>query len=123
MTNKKQNNTSEALVSVVVFGMQEKKAQQIVSLDLRKIKGSFADFMVICHGGSDRQIEAIADGVEEEVRKAVSEKPLHREGSDKAEWVLLDYVNVVVHIFSEEKRAFYALEDLWGDAELKHYKD
>lgn len=101
---------------MIVHGMQEKKAANIVSLDLRPLKSPFSDYMVICHGGSDRQVEAIADSVEEEVRKAIGEKPFHREGSDKAEWILLDYVTVVVHVFSEEKRRFYAIEELWGDA-------
>lgn len=107
---------------IAVHGMQEKKAQDIVTLDLRKLKGAFADMMVICHGNSDRQVEAIADGVEEEIRKATGEKPLHREGGEKAEWVLLDYVNLVVHVFLEEKRRFYGIEDLWGDAEAKKYE-
>lgn len=107
---------------IAVHGMQEKKAQDIVTLDLRKLKGAFADMMVICHGNSDRQVEAIADGVEEEIRLATGEKPLHREGGEKAEWVLLDYVNVVVHVFLEEKRRFYGIEDLWGDAEAKKHE-
>lgn len=111
-----QENANKALVEMIVHGMQEKKAANIVSLDLRPLKSPFSDYMVICHGGSDRQVEAIADSVEEEVRKAIGEKPFHREGSDKAEWILLDYVTVVVHVFSEEKRRFYAIEELWGDA-------
>lgn len=115
-----QNSEAPALVEVIIHGMQEKKANKIVSLDLRQLKTRFADYMVICHGGSDRQVEAIADSVEEEVRKALSEKPFHREGSDKSEWILLDYVNVVVHVFSEEKRNFYNIEELWGDAEIKY---
>ena len=117
-----QNSEGSALVEIIVHGMQEKKAANIVSLDLRQLKSRFADFMVICHGGSDRQVEAIADSVEDEVRKALSEKPFHREGSDKSEWILLDYVNVVVHVFSEEKRSFYAIEELWGDAEAKYFE-
>lgn len=116
------NNSAEILAEIAVKGMQEKKGIDIVRLDLRKLKGAFADMMVICHGNSDRQVEAIADGVEDEIRLATGEKPLHREGGDKAEWVLLDYVNVVVHVFLEEKRRFYGIEDLWGDAELKKYE-
>ncbi len=112
---------SEALAQIAVFGMQEKKGYNIVTMDLRKLRSAFADFFVICHGTSDRQVEAIADGVEEEIRKATGEKPLHREGVEQAEWILLDYVNVVVHIFQEEKRGFYGLEELWGDAEIKNY--
>lgn len=83
----------------MVHGMQEKKAFKIVSIDLRKTSSAFADFFVICHGGSARQVDAIADSVEDKVRKALREKPAHREGNDASEWVLLDYINVVVHIF------------------------
>ena len=111
-----------ALAEIAVHGMQEKKGYNIITMDLRKLKSSFSDFFVICHGTSDRQVEAIANGVEEEIRKATGEKPLHREGAEQAEWILLDYVNVVVHIFQEEKRSFYGLEELWGDAEIKNYQ-
>lgn len=110
---------AEALAAIAAQGMEEKKGIDIVIMDLRKLRSSFSDFFVICHGTSDRQVQAIADGVEEEIRKATGEKPLHREGSEQAEWVLLDYVNVVVHIFQEEKRSFYGIEELWGDAEVK----
>ena len=118
---KKTVNESEVLAMIAVKGMQEKKAHDIVVMDLRKLKSAFADMMVVCHGNSDRQVEAIADGVEEEIRLATGEKPLHREGGEQAEWILLDYVNVVVHVFLEEKRHFYRIEDLWGDAELKKF--
>ena len=120
MAKKIQTSEVEALVAVMVHGMQEKKAFKIVSIDLRKTSSAFADFFVICHGGSARQVDAIADSVEDEVRNALREKPAHREGNDASEWVLLDYINVVVHIFSEEKRSFYQLEELWGDARIQH---
>jgi ribosome-associated protein len=113
---------SEALAQIAVFGMQEKKGYDVVTMDLRKLRSAFADFFVICHGSSDRQVEAIADGVEEEIRKATGEKPLHREGAEQAEWILLDYVNVVFHVFQQEKRGFYGLEELWGDAEIKKHE-
>lgn len=118
----KKADPSDILAQVVVKGMQEKKGLNIVTLDLRSVRSPMADFFVICHGTSDRQVEAIADSVEEEVRKATGEKPYHREGGNQAEWVLLDYVSVVVHVFSEEKRRFYGLEELWGDAERKEYE-
>ena len=120
---KKTGNETEALALIAVKGMQDKKGHEIATLDLRKLKGAFADMMVICHGSSDRQVSAIADGVEEEIRLATGEKPLHREGGDRAEWVLLDYVNVVVHIFLEEKRRFYGIEGLWGDAEVRKFDE
>lgn len=122
MAKKIQTSEVEALVAVMVHGMQEKKAFNIVSLDLRKTSSAFADFFVICHGGSARQVDAIADSVEDEVRKALREKPAHREGNDESEWVLLDYINVVVHIFSEEKRNFYQLEELWGDGIISKHE-
>lgn len=118
----RKSDNSEALAEVAVVGMQEKKGLDIVALDMRKLKSSVADYFVICHANSDRQVEAIADSVEEEVRKTLGEKPLHREGAERAEWILLDYVNVVVHIFQAEKRAFYGIEELWGDAAIKKYE-
>ena len=113
---------SEALAEIAVLGMQEKKGQSIITMDLRKLKSAFADFFVICHGTSDRQVEALADSVEEVVYKATGEKPLHREGAEQAEWILLDYINVVVHVFQKEKRSFYGIEELWGDAAIKNHE-
>ena len=116
-------NEAEALAAIAVHGMQEKKGLDVVTLDMRKLKNAFANFMVICHGTSDRQVEAIADSVEEEIRKAVKEKPLHREVGETSDWILLDYVTVVVHVFLEDKRSFYSLEELWGDAEIKKFEN
>lgn len=108
--------TAEALSKVIVKGMEEKKASEILILDLRKIKNAVTDFFVICSGSSDTQLDAISKSVEEEVFK-VGEKPAYRiEGKSNGEWVLLDFANVVVHIFMKEKREFYGLEELWGDA-------
>ena len=109
---------SEALSDFVVQGMQEKKALDIVVLDLRKVKNSVADFFIICSGNSDTQIDAIADSIEDEVFKFSKQWPWKREGKQNKEWVLIDYVNVVAHVFNKEKRAFYGLEELWGDAEI-----
>src|SRR6478736_449705 len=111
-----------SLADAVIKGMQEKKAHNITLLDLRKLKSAVADYFVVCHGNSDRQVEAIAGSVEDEVRKLTGEKPWHMEGMERAEWVLIDYINVVVHIFTEEKRHFYGIEELWGDAEITEYK-
>lgn len=119
MAKKIETSSVDALVAVIVHGLQEKKGMKIVSIDLRKISSAFADFFIICHGGSSRQIDALADSAEDEVRKALHEKPIHREGNDESAWVLLDYINVVVHIFSEDKRNFYQLEELWGDGILQ----
>ena len=115
--------SSSELAEQIVLGMQEKKAFEIVTLDLREIKGSVADYFIICSGNSDTQIDAIADSIEEEVKKSSGQVPWHREGKQNREWVLLDYVDVVAHIFKKDKRAFFALEDLWGDALIKYYED
>ena len=96
--------------------MLEKKAQEIVMMDLRKVSNAVADYFVVCSGSSDTQIDAIADSVEEAMLKQAGMHPWKKEGGENKEWILLDYVDVVVHIFKNEKRAFYALEKLWGDA-------
>lgn len=106
------------LRETVVRGMLEKKAQDIVVMDLRKVRGAVADYFVVCTGSSDTQVEAIADSIEEEVYKTTSENPWRKEGKQNKEWILIDYVDVVAHIFKKEKREFFALEDLWGDAEI-----
>ena len=103
--------------------MQEKKADDIVIMDLRSIKNAIADFFVICSANSDTQIDAIADSVEHEVLKHDREKPWHREGRTNKEWVLLDYVTVVAHIFLRERRTFYALDTLWGDAKITQVEE
>lgn len=112
---------SEAMAAVAVQGLQEKKGLDIVTIDLRGLGSAFTDFFVICHGSSNRQIDALADSVEDEMRKVLNERPTHREGSEVAEWVLLDYYNVVIHIFSKPNRDFYALEELWGDGIVKKH--
>ncbi len=108
--------TAEALSKVIVRGMEEKKASEILVLDLRKIKNAVTDFFVICSGNSDTQLEAISKSIEEEVHKAGENQAWRVEGKANGEWVLMDFVNVVVHIFIKDKRQFYGLEELWGDA-------
>ncbi|WP_194774434.1 ribosome silencing factor [Pararhodonellum marinum] len=112
--------TAESLSKIIVEGMEEKKASDIVVMDLRKVKNAFTDFFVICSGNSDTQIEAIADAIEEKVMKVSQEKPYKSEGKNNLQWILIDYVNVVAHVFLKEKRAFYGLEELWGDAKVNH---
>lgn len=116
MTKKRKGGSSEILCQAIVKGMQEKKADDILILDLRKISNAAADFFVICSGNSDKQLEAIADSVSEEVYKAFNEDPRHIEGMQNKEWVLMDYFDVVVHIFRKDRRTYFALEKLWGDA-------
>lgn len=123
MAKKRKGVSSEKLCDAIVKGMQEKKAQDILILDLRKVKNAVADFFVICSGGSDKQLDAIADSVDAEVYKALQENPWHVEGKNNKEWVLLDYLDVVAHIFKKDKREFFALEKLWGDAEFIEIED
>lgn len=108
--------SSEILSRCVVQGMQEKKAEDIVVLDLRGFKSAVTDYFVICSGNSDTQVDAIMLSIEEQVYKSLNEDVWHKEGKNNKEWILLDYVDVVAHVFKKDRRAFYALEDLWGDA-------
>ncbi len=110
--------TTEQLRDLVVKGMQEKKAQDIVVMDLRHVKNAITDYFVICSGNSDTQIDAIAGSIEEEILKVSRVFPMNREGKLNREWILLDYVDVVVHVFKKDRRTFYDLEQLWGDAEM-----
>lgn len=100
----------------------EKKATGLVVLDMREVSG-VADYFVIGTGESDLQVKAIYEAVEERIRERCNERPWHREGQEHRQWVLLDYVDLVVHVFSPEKRAFYDLERLWGDALVEHVPD
>ncbi len=118
MADKKRKALS--LPSLVIKGMQEKKGRQIVSLDLRKIENAVAEYFIICHGPSRPHVEALAESVLETVAKESGDKPWHKEGMENAEWILIDYVNVVVHIFQEDVRSFFQLEKLWDDAESEH---
>ena len=112
---------SEELVSLILQGMEDTKAQDIMVLDLQDIDHAITNYFVICHGFSKPQLEAIADRVIEKTIKGVKAKPWHKEGFENAEWILLDYVDVVVHIFREDRRNFYQLEKLWADAQITHH--
>ena len=119
MAKKRKGVSSEILSEVIVKGMQEKKATDIVVIDLRNISNAVADFFIVCSGNSDKQLDAISDSVDEEVFKTLKENPWHVEGKNNKEWMLLDYSDVVAHIFRKDRRQLYALEKLWGDADIK----
>ena len=108
----------KALVDVIVKGMQEKKAENITVIDLRDIDNSVCDYFVISNANSNTQLNAIADSVQKETIEVLGDKAWHKEGTDSSEWILMDYVNVVAHIFQTPVRDFYALEELWGDAQI-----
>ncbi|MDX9725239.1 MAG: ribosome silencing factor [Bacteroidales bacterium] len=120
---RKKESETELLVESVLKGIFEKKGKDVVKIDLRKIENRITDFFVICHGTSVTQVDAICDSVEDGVRKERSAKPWHVEGLDNCFWVLLDYGDVVVHVFLEEYRNFYSLESLWADAKIEKVED
>ncbi|WP_199118624.1 ribosome silencing factor [Pedobacter sp. ASV28] len=122
MVKKKNVNLSTYLSEIAVQGIQEKKGSDIVRLDLRELNSSVSDYFVICNADSSTQVKAIADSVEDEIYKLTKSHPWRKEGQDNAEWIILDYLDIVVHIFRTEKRDFYGIEDLWGDAETTTYK-
>ncbi|HEK21548.1 MULTISPECIES: ribosome silencing factor [unclassified Mucilaginibacter] len=122
MVKSKVINESAYISELAIHGMQEKKGNDLVRLDLRNINSSVADYFVVCHADSTTQVKAIAGSVEDEVYKALQIEPWRKEGLEHGEWILLDYVDVVVHIFRTDKREYYGVEDLWGDAEIKSYK-
>lgn len=116
MAKRKKSETSGMLADIIVKGMQEKQGIDIVKLNLSGIPNSITDYFVICHGSSRSQVDALADSVMAEAKKAIGVFPMHKEGFENCEWILLDYFDVVVHIFQGEKREFYQLEKLWADA-------
>lgn len=117
----KRINRNSKLFKTILSAIQEKKGEEVVSLDLRKIPEAVADFFLICDARSQPQIRAIADHIEARVRDKCGEMPYRREGSQKLQWVLIDYVDVVVHVMLPENRTFYQLEEMWSDAvTVKH---
>jgi ribosome-associated protein len=114
MNNKEKK--SQLLCDTIVEGMQENKAQDIVILDLRDISSAVADFFIICSGESSTQVDGITSSVVRHTRKEIQDRPWHTEGKGSSEWVLIDYVTVVAHVFYKTAREFYDLEDLWADA-------
>lgn len=120
---KKRSDGAEVLLKSIVKGIFEKKGHDVLKIDLRKLENRIADYFVICHGGSATQVDSICDSVDDTVRKLAGEKPLRIEGLENCFWVLLDYGNVIVHIFLEEYRGFYNLESLWADAAIEKMED
>lgn len=118
--SKLSRSNSDELAQLVVKGMQEKKAMDIVILNLKHIKNAVADYFVVCSGNTENQVDAITDSIEEQVYKALEQDPWHKEGKEHKEWILLDYVDVVAHVFKKDRRQFYSLEELWGDAVITH---
>ncbi len=123
MRKRHQNTDSENLLQTIVHTMQEKKGKDIVSLNLKKIGSAITDHFVICHATSRAQVDAIAQHILDEVSVKNKQKPYNKEGFENAEWILIDYIDVVVHIFLDFSRSYYQLEALWADAEKTVYND
>jgi ribosome-associated protein len=113
----------DKLLDVIVESIKEKKGKEIVTIDLRKTGSSICDYFVICHGDSKTQAGAIAESVTIKTKEDLGIRVSHVEGEDNGQWVLLDYMNIVVHIFQPEYRSFYRLEDLWADGILTKYEE
>ncbi|KJD31848.1 ribosome-associated protein IOJAP [Tamlana sedimentorum] len=112
----KENISADQLISVIISGIEDVKGKEINLLDLRDIENTVCDYFIICEGTSNTQVNAIVNSVQKKVSKELKDNPWHTEGVDNAEWVLIDYVNVVVHVFQKHVREFYDIESLWGDA-------
>ncbi len=109
---------TDDLVSVIIKGIDDVKGENIQLLDLREIENTVCDYFIVCSGNSNTQVNAISGSVQKTVSKELKDKPWHIEGTQNAEWILMDYVNVVVHVFQKHVREFYDIESLWGDAKI-----
>ncbi len=114
----KSKASADELIALILHGIEEVKGVDINLLDLREIENTVCDYFIICNGTSNTHVNAIVSSIQKTVSKAIQDKPWHVEGSENAEWVLMDYVNVVVHVFQKHIREFYDIEGLWGDAKV-----
>ena len=127
LVNRKPNKSvrlakNSKIIRAIIQAIQEKKGEKIISLDLRKIQEAVADFFVVCEAGSTTQVRAIADFIETELKEKCGEIPYRHEGRQVLQWVVIDYINVVVHIMLPESRRFYKLEEMWSDAALEEHE-
>ena len=118
MAKKKEIKTSQILSEVVIKGLQELKGEDIISIDFSPLENPVCDNFIVCTGTSNTHVSSLAGSVEKEVRETLNDKPWKKEGFGNSEWIILDYVNTVVHIFQEESRHFYNLDGLWADANI-----
>ena len=123
MTSKKKTAETAELLKAVLNGISEKKGQNPAVIDLRKTGNSISDYYVVCHGSSNTNVSAIAESVVDEVRIKTGDKPRHLEGKREAEWILVDFFDVVVHVFQEEYWNHYEIEELWADADIKYIEE
>ena len=118
----KQNINTEILLKKIIHAIHNVKGKEVISLDLRKIDSAICEYFIICTGTSNIHTNAIEHSIRKEISKEIGEKPYSVEGNKAGEWILIDYLNIVIHIFQEEIRNFYSIEKLWGDAIFKNYK-
>ena len=118
----KGNSNADQLITTVLNGIEDVKGQNINILDLRELENTVCDYFIICEGTSNTQVNAIVNSIQKKVSKEIRDKPWHIEGNSNAEWVLMDYVNVVVHVFQKHIREYYDIESLWGDAKTIEIK-
>jgi ribosome-associated protein len=127
LVNRKPNKTirlakNSKIIKAIIQAIQEKKGEKIISLDLRKIQEAVADFFIVCEAGSTTQVRAIADFIEAELKEQCGEIPYMHEGRQVLQWVVIDYINVVVHIMLPDSRRFYRLEEMWSDAIIEEHE-
>ncbi|WP_299111667.1 ribosome silencing factor [uncultured Winogradskyella sp.] len=108
----------DQLITTIIGGIEEVKGKEITILDLREIENTVCDYFIICEGTSNTQVNAIVNSIQKQVSKTLKDKPWHVEGTENSEWILMDYVNVVVHVFQKHIREYYDIESLWGDAKI-----
>ena len=123
MAKKIVKDDTEILLTEIITSMQDKKAKDIVSINLSKIENSITKYFVICNGNSTTQVDSIFNNVMEKVNENINMKPFHKEGYENSEWILIDYFDIVVHIFIKDVRNFYKLEELWADGVFKKYEN
>jgi len=123
MAKKKKTYSTEQILELIIEGIRQKKGEEIVTINFKGLENTIADYFVICHGTSTTQVDSIADNIPEFVREKTGVKPWHSEGQRNSEWVLLDYVDIVVHVFLETSRRFYRIENLWADAKVDYLKE
>ena len=114
----KTSSSADQLITYILKGIEEVKGKDVNILDLRELDNTVCDYFVICNGTSNTQVNAIVNSIQKTVSREIKDKPWHVEGTDNAEWVLIDYVNVVVHVFQKQIREYYDIEGLWGDAKM-----
>ena len=119
----KKIDATNILLENIIDAIQDVKGLEIISLDLRKLDSAISKYFIICTGTSSTHVNAIETSIKKTISKELGEKPFHTEGNGIGEWILMDYSDIIVHIFQEKTRTFYNIEDFWGDAEFKNYKE